>query len=204
MAAIYDRQFTKCEAAGLSEWRRALLEDLTGTVVEIGAGTGLNLAHYPPTVERLVLAEPDRHMRRKLEPKVAAANHPFPVEVVETGVEDLPFADGEVDAVVSTLVLCSVPDPAAALAEVRRVLKPAGRFVYLEHVAAIENPKRLKWQRRLEPVNKLVAGNCHLTRRTEQAILEAGFETVEERRESMHKAPPFIRITVRGEAVKPA
>jgi len=202
MAAVYDRMLTKCEVAGLAGWRRDLLAPLTGTVAEIGAGTGLNLRHYPATVERLVLVEPDPHMRRRLVPKVAEAGHAFPVEVVDSGAERLPFTDGEVDVVVSTLVLCSVPDHRAALAEAHRVLRPGGRLAYLEHVAAVENPKRHTWQRRLEPVQKLVAGNCHLTRTTDQDILAAGFEPEEERRESMRGAPPMVRVTVRGHARK--
>lgn len=204
MAAWYDRSMAGTEEACLREWRRALLADLSGEVLEIGAGTGLNLDHYPDTVSRLVLAEPDRHMRARLAPRLDARRSGFPVEQAEAGVDPLPFPDAGFDAVVSTLVLCSVPDHDAALSEVHRVLRPGGRFVYLEHVAAYENPKRHGWQRRIEPLWKRVAGNCHLTRRTEQSILDAGFDVVEERRESMRKSPPFVRVTVRGVAVKPS
>ncbi len=202
MAAMYDRTFAKTEALGLSDWRQDLLAGLTGEVLEIGAGTGLNLTHYPDTVGRLVLAEPDPFMRAKLEPKLAEADLRFPVDLVEGGVDPLPFPDGSFDAVVSTLVLCSVPNHEDALAEIHRVLRPGGTFVYLEHVAAVENPKRHKWQRRIEPVWKHLAGNCHLTRTTDQAIPAAGFELTEERRESMRGSPPFVRVTVRGRAVK--
>jgi ubiquinone/menaquinone biosynthesis C-methylase UbiE len=198
MAALYDRTFASMEEAGLRDWRRDLLAGLSGDVLEIGAGTGLNLDHYPETVERLVLVEPDRFMRAKLEEKLDRGR----AEVVDAGAHPLPFEDASFDAVVSTLVLCSVPDPEAALAEVHRVLRPGGRFVYLEHVAAVEQPKRLKWQRRLEPLWKRLAGNCHLTRTTDQAIPAAGFELAEERRESMRKSIPLIRVTVRGHAVK--
>jgi ubiquinone/menaquinone biosynthesis C-methylase UbiE len=204
MAAMYDRVNAKTEALCLGAWRDDLLAGLTGEVLEIGAGTGANLTHYPATIERLVLIEPDRHMRAKLEPKLAAAGLPFPVELVDAGVDPLPFEDASFDAVISTMVLCSVPDQEVALAELHRVLRPGGTFVYLEHVAAVENPKRHKWQRRIEPVWKHVVGNCHLTRTTDQAILAAGFELTEERRESMQGAPPWVRVTVRGQAVKPA
>ena len=183
------------EAAGLADWRRDLLGDLSGEVLEIGAGTGTNLSWYPDAVTRLVITEPDPHMRKRLEPRL-----PGTAELVDAGVDPLPFGDDTFDAVVSTLVLCSVPDPAAALAEIRRVLRPDGRFVYIEHVAAIDRPNRLKWQRRIEPIWKRVVGNCHLTRTTDLTMAEAGFVVDEERRQSLPKAPPWLRPTIRGVA----
>jgi ubiquinone/menaquinone biosynthesis C-methylase UbiE len=200
MAAMYDRTMAKTEDAGLRQWRHDLLSELTGEVLEIGAGTGLNVSHYGPGVARLVLAEPDRFMRPKLQQRAQLTK--VPVEVVDSGVDPLAFPDESFDVVVSTLVLCSVPDVEAALAEIHRVLRPGGRFIYLEHVAAIENPKRHRWQGRIEPFWMRLAGNCHLTRTTDQSIPEAGFELVEARRESMRKAPPWIRITTRGVATK--
>jgi SAM-dependent methyltransferase len=204
MAAWYDRSFAKTEAAGLRDWRAALLADVAGEVLEIGPGTGLNLEHYPATVTRLVLAEPDRFMRAKLAAKVEARPAPFPIEIADAGVDPIPFAAGSFDVVVSTLVLCSVPDHEAALAEIHRVLRPGGCFVFLEHIAAVENPKRHRWQQRIEPLWKRWAGNCHLTRTTDQAIPAAGFELVEARRESIRKMPPWVRVSTRGHAVKPA
>jgi ubiquinone/menaquinone biosynthesis C-methylase UbiE len=201
MASVYDRQMAKTEEAGLRQWRADLLADVTGEVLEIGAGTGLNLAHYPSGVTRLVLAEPDRFMRAKLAERTASSD--LPIEVVDAGVDPLTFGDESFDVVVSTLVLCSVPDEVAALGEIHRVLRPGGRFVHLEHVAAIENPKRHKWQRRIEPVWRRLVGNCHLTRTTDQAITEAGFELDEVRRESMRQSPPWVRVTTRGVAIKP-
>ena len=201
MAAVYDRQMAATEDAGLRQWRADLLADVEGEVLEIGAGTGLNLPHYGSGVTRLVLAEPDRFMRSKLQQRAQLTD--VPVEIVDAGVDPLPFADESFDVAVSTLVLCSVPDERAALDEIHRVLRPGGRFVHLEHVAAVENPKRHKWQRRIEPVWKRVVGNCHLTRTTDQAIPEAGFELVEVRRESMRQSPPWVRVTTRGVARKP-
>ena len=201
MAALYDRSLAKVEDAGLRQWRHDLLSDLTGEVLEIGAGTGLNVSHYGPGVTRLVLAEPDRFMRPKLQQRAQLTK--VPTEVVDSGVDPIAFPDESFDVVVSTLVLCSVPDVEAALAEIHRVLRPGGRFVYLEHVAAIENPKRHRWQGRIEPFWMRLAGNCHLTRTTDQAIPAAGFELVEVRRESMRKAMPWIRVTTRGVATKP-
>jgi ubiquinone/menaquinone biosynthesis C-methylase UbiE len=117
-------------------------------------------------------------------------------------VDALPFDDGAFDAVVSTLVLCSVPDVERALAEVRRVLRPGGKLLFLEHVAADDRPDRLAWQRRLEPLWMRISGNCHLTRRTGEAIRAAGFRVQRETRESMRKALPIVRPSVRGLAVR--
>ena len=203
MAYWYDRMMVTAEDAGLRDWRAGLLGGLAGEVLEIGAGTGLNLAHYPDAVTRLVLTEPDEFMRAKLRPRLDALDAPFPVEVVDAGVDHLPFDDGTFDAVVSTLVLCSVPAVEPALVEIRRVLRPGGRLTYLEHVAAVENPKRHRWQHRLEPVWRRVAGNCHPTRTTDQAIPAAGFELAEARREPMRKMNPLVRTSVRGHALKP-
>jgi ubiquinone/menaquinone biosynthesis C-methylase UbiE len=191
----------KVEDAGLRAWRAELLGDLTGEVLEIGAGTGLNVSHYGPGVTRLVLAEPDGFMRAKLQQRAQISK--LDVEVVDAAVDPLPFADASFDVVVSTLVLCSVPDHEAALAEIHRVLRPGGRFVYLEHIAAVENPKRHKWQRRIEPLWKRCAGDCHLTRTTDQAIPAAGFELVDARRESIPKMTPWLRTSTRGVATKP-
>ncbi len=198
LAAIYDRFMAKTERAALGEWRHALLAPLAGEVLEVGAGTGANLPHYPPAVTRLVLAEPDRHMRRRL---VARARERG-AEVVDAPCEKLPFADASFDAVVSTLVLCSVASLEDALAEMRRVLRPGGKLVFMEHVAAWDRPDRLKWQRRLEPFWKRLAGNCHLTRTTAEAIERAGFTLGEVKRESVRKALPWVRPSVRGVATR--
>jgi ubiquinone/menaquinone biosynthesis C-methylase UbiE len=198
MAATYDRFMARTEAACLSEWRGALLGDLTGDVLELGSGTGVNLAHFGTGVTRLVLTEPDPHMRRLLERRAASSD--LPVEVVDAGAGRLPFPDASFDAVVATLVLCTVPDPAGALREARRVLKPGGQLVFLEHVAAPAGTKRRAWQRRVDPIWKHVAGGCHLTRETEAAIAGAGFALGDVQRESMRKSIPLIRPTVRGVA----
>ena len=193
MAAIYDGMMRGSEAACLGQWRAELLRELSGSVLEVGAGTGATLALYPKAVTRIVMCEPDPHMRRKLE-----AKRPANVEVSEAAIESLPFEKESFDAVVSSLVLCSVRDPQAALAQLRRVLKPGGRLVFLEHVAADGKPNRLKWQRRIEPVWKHLMGNCHLTRRTEAAIEAAGFRIERIHRESMRKALPVCRPSIRG------
>ena len=194
---VYDRMAAPMEEACLGAWRSELLADVGGTVLEIGAGTGANLSHYARAVERLVLAEPDAGMRKKLLRKVDGWGRP--AEVVDVPAERLPFPDGTFDAVVSTLVLCSVRDPQAVLAELRRVLKDDGRLVLIEHVVAgPDTPDRHRWQRRIEPVWKRVAGGCHLTRDTAAALEAAGFDTSGIRRGSIRKAAPVVRPSIRG------
>ena len=203
-AALYDRLVAGSEDACVRDWRADLLGGLSGRVLEIGAGTGLNLPHYSrATVTELVLAEPDPAMRRRLDIKVVAQG--VRATVVDAPAEALPFDDGSFDAVVSTLVLCTVSDQRAAIAEIARVLAPGGRLVFLEHVAAdaATAPEWLRRQRRIEPVWKRVAGGCHLTRATEQAIRDAGFTFEDEpTRESMEHAFTFVRSTVRGAATR--
>ncbi len=199
MAAIYDRFMEASERACLASWRAELLSSAAGEVLEIGAGTGANLPHYPAQLDRLVMAEPDRFMMRKLARRLALRERALRVEPVTASAESLPFADASFDVVVSTLVLCSVADLDRALVELRRVLRPGGRLLFLEHVAAGEDrPDRLTWQRRIEPVWRRVAGNCHLTRVTDRAIERAGFEIEELRRESVRKALPWVRPSIRG------
>jgi len=200
-AALYDRFTRGSEVACLQAWRAELLRDLTGHVLEVGAGTGLNLPFYPPTLARLVLSEPDPHMRNELAKKVRATDIPR-VEVLDASLDDLRLPAESFDAIVGTLVLCSVPRLDHALAEIRRVLKPRGQFVFLEHVAAENRPRRLRWQHRIEPIWKRISGGCHLTRRTAQAIAAAGFTVGRIQRESMRKAWPLVRPTIRGVAVK--
>jgi len=201
IAAVYDRLTEASEVACLQQWRAELLRDLTGHVLEVGAGTGLNVPFYPRALPRLVLSEPDPHMRRKLSEKVQAQNSDR-VELLDASLEGLPLPAEAFDAVVGTLVLCSVPRLDHALAEIHRVLKPRGRFVFLEHVAAEDRPTRLRWQHRVEPFWKRLSGGCHLTRRTADAILAAGFAMADIRRESMRRAWPLVRPTIRGVAVK--
>jgi ubiquinone/menaquinone biosynthesis C-methylase UbiE len=201
MAAVYDRFMRGSEEACLAQWRAELLRDLSGAVLEVGAGTGVTLPHYPKSIARLVLCEPDAHMRRKLQRKVDAQALRN-IEISDASLDSLPFKAGEFDAVVCSLVLCSVPEQPAALAEIARVLKPGGRLVFLEHIAADGRPERLKWQRRIEPVWKHLMGNCHLTRRTEAAIAAAGFKFDRIQRESIRKALPIVRPSIRGIARK--
>jgi SAM-dependent methyltransferase len=199
MSAIYDRFMESSERACRTAWRAELLAGLEGDVLEIGAGTGLNLPHYPRTLSRLVLSEPDPDMRRKLSGKLRAAGVAR-AELSDATVDELGSSAGTFDAIVSTLVLCSVPDLDRALASIRKLLRPGGAFVYLEHVAATDRPDRLRWQRRLEPAWRRIAGNCHLARDTGRAIRDAGFVVDHETRESMRKSLSIVRASIRGVA----
>lgn len=207
-ARCYDRFVAPAEEASFGRWRSDLLDGLTGTVVELGSGTGVNVEHYPDTVDHVTFTEPDPGMRRQLEAKLDRARDagtfgPASAEVRTDRAEALSVPDGSADHVVATLVLCTVKDPAAALAEARRVLRPGGQLVYLEHVAAEDRPDRLRWQRRIDPVWRLVAGGCRLTRTTQHSIEDAGFEVGDVVRESARKTSPLLRTTIRGHAVRP-
>ncbi len=187
------------ESACLRDWRQALLSPLVGDVLEVGAGTGVNLEHYGPEVRRLVLSEPEPDMRARLTERVPRDAR---LEVSDSDAARLRFDAASFDTVVSTLVLCSVSDPKTALAEIHRVLRPGGQLVFIEHVAAEEGTSRLRWQRRVEPVWKWFADGCHLTRRTDRLIEEAGFSVEALTQESMRKALPIVRPSVRGVARK--
>src|SRR5829696_1495795 len=170
-AALYDPMSASMERRWMGGRRRRLLAGARGTVLEIGGGTGANLAHYRD-VDRVVVAEPDPFMRRRLDQKLEDAR--VSVEISAAGAEELPFSDGSFDTVVSTLVLCTVPDQESALDEVRRVLRPGGRLLFIEHVRAGGSAAR--WQDRLGPLWGHLFGGCHLDRDTVTAIEEAGFE----------------------------
>ena len=157
--ALYDRLMASTEEEGLREMRREILSTASGRTIDLGAGTGANLGLYPDSVTELVLAEPDPHMLRKLQPKAEEAG--VEAEVVEAGAERLPFEDSSFDTAVFTLVLCTVPDPAAALAEAARVLKPGGRLLFVEHVRS-EEGGLARWQDRLETAVALLRGRLPL------------------------------------------
>lgn len=171
-ARFYARISPGLDRAGAAKHRDRLLEGATGRAVEVGAGNGLNFAHYPPTVTEVIAVEPEPFLRAKAQD--AAKGAPVPVTVVDGTATSLPLPDASVDVAVASLVLCSVPDPAAALAEIRRVLKPGGELRFYEHVAA-RDPRWARWQRRADPVWTRLAGGCHITRDTQAAIEQAGF-----------------------------
>jgi ubiquinone/menaquinone biosynthesis C-methylase UbiE len=172
-ARFYARVSGPMEQHGMADHRRRLLSGLQGRVLEVGAGNGLNFAHYPDTVAEVIAVEPEAHLRELA--TAAASRAPVPVRVVDGTAERLPAGDGEVDAGVASLVLCSVADQPRALAELRRVIRPGGELRFLEHVRA-DTPALARVQRMLDPVWPLFVGGCHTSRDTLAAIAAAGFE----------------------------
>ena len=156
----------------LGPWRRRVLQRAAGRTLEIGAGTGANLPHYPSGLVSITLSEPNAHMRRRLRKAAEAA--PIELTLDDSPAEALGFPDASFDTVVATLVLCSVRDPAASLSEIRRVLVPGGSLVVLEHVRSAD-PAAAARQDRWERPWGWIAGGCHPNRDTLSAIEEAGF-----------------------------
>jgi len=197
-AAVYDRGLKGTEEAGLQEMRRETLRAARGRTIDLGAGTGANLPLYPDAVTELVLAEPDPHMSKQLRQKLAQSDRS--AELVEAPAEQLPFEDSSFDTAVFTLVLCTVPNPEAALAEAARILKPGGKLLFVEHVRA-NDPGLARWQDRLEKPWRFIGDGCHCNRDT-VASIEASPLTVERvERGRLPKAPPLVRPLARGTAV---
>jgi ubiquinone/menaquinone biosynthesis C-methylase UbiE len=196
-AAGYDRAFDAVERAGLSDMRARLLTGARGRTLELGAGTGLNLRHYPGDGITLVLTEPEEPMARRLERRVHDVRSG--ASVVRASADCLPFGDGSIDTVVSTLVLCTVPDQRAALREIRRVLSAEGTMLFLEHVRS-DDPRVTRRQDRLQPLWVRVGHGCHCNRDTLAAIRRAGFDIEAVEHGHLPNAPAFIRPLIIGRA----
>ena len=198
-ALTYDRQLAKVEQAMLRDLRRDLLAGAAGHVLEIGAGTGANLAHYGPGVESLTITEPEPNMLRRLERR-ASVQAPA-ARILRAPAEDLPFEDGTFDVAVSTLVLCGVSDQPRALRQLRRVLRPGGQLLFIEHVRS-GDPRLARHQDRLNWLNRLVVG-CECNRPTLTTITAAGFVVAEVEDLTMAKAPSFVSPLIVGTATAP-
>ena len=183
--------------AEIGDHRRRLLTGLTGRVLEVGAGNGLNFPHYPATVTEVLAMEPELYLRRLAQ--AAARQAPVPIRVVDGTAEALPADDATFDAVVASLVLCTVADPDQALAEVCRVLRPSGRLRFYEHVRATD-PRLARWQDRLERLWGWLVGGCHPNRDTVAAIGAAGLRLVRLDRFDLPSMPPLARPHVLGVA----
>ena len=172
-ARLYARMSARMDRAGGAELRRTMLDGLTGRVIEVGAGNGRNFAQYPATVAEVIAVEPEPTMRALA--RAAAQTTPVPIRVVAGAVSALPGGDGEYDAAVTSLVLCSVPDQTAALAEIHRVVRPGGWLCFLEHVQA-DAPGLRRVQRVADATLwPRMFGGCHTGRDTLAAISAAGF-----------------------------
>jgi ubiquinone/menaquinone biosynthesis C-methylase UbiE len=181
-----------------AEHRRKALVHARGRVLEIGAGTGFNLPHYPRDMEKLVVTEPVLGMLQRARRRAATSD--LPVTVRQASAEALPFDDSSFDTVVSTLVLCSVDDVDQALAEIHRVLRPGGQLIFVEHVRW-EDPRRARWQDRLERPWTVLADGCHPNRATLERIEAGPFEVVDVERSELPQSPPLVRPLVAGRAL---
>jgi ubiquinone/menaquinone biosynthesis C-methylase UbiE len=198
-AMTYDRQMAKTERAGLRDLRRDLLAAASGQVLEIGGGTGANLPFYGPEVQSLTITEPEAPMMRRLE-RHAREQAPL-ARVLRAPAEDLPFDDGTFDVVVSTLVLCGVSDQPRALRQIRRVLRPGGRLLFLEHVRS-DDARLARRQDRMNWMNRLVVC-CDCNRPTLTSIQRAGFAVGEVEHGTLPKAPSFVSPLIIGSATTP-
>jgi ubiquinone/menaquinone biosynthesis C-methylase UbiE len=201
-ASMYDRALKASEENGLGEMRRALLAQARGRVVEIGAGTGVNLDLYGPEIEDLTLVEPDPHMGAKLRDRLAertTGSEP-PARLCAAPAEAILFPDGTFDTAVATLVLCTVPDPVASIAELARVLKPGGHLLFIEHVRA-DDPSSARWQDRLEKPWRFMADGCYCNRDTEATISASAFQVETLEQGVFPKSLPIVRPLISGNAV---
>lgn len=197
-AWFYEKAAPRADARGIAARRQELLSSARGFVVEIGAGTGLNLRWYPSAVTEVLLTEPDPHMFRRLERALASAEVPARLQLTEA--DRIPVGDSTVDTMVSSLVLCSVPSVGSALAEAARVLKPDGRLLFFEHVRS-ERSRFARMQDLFERPWGWVGGGCHPNRHTVAAIEIAGFKIQSLRR--FDEPGSFLaRPHVIGEAVR--
>lgn len=195
LAPLYDRMSRKSEEAGMGAMRENLLAEANGRVLEIGGGTGVNLRYYDG-LDSLVVTEPEPAMLRRLHDRVRG--EATQAEIVQAPAEDLPFEDESFDTVVSTLVLCGV-DQERSLGEVRRVLRPGGRLLFLEHVRS-DDPALARLQDRMNRLNRFLVG-CECNRATLTAIEAAGFTISRVERTTMPEAPKFVRPAIVGTAV---
>jgi len=204
-AWYYPKLVGASERAGQAETRRRLLAGASGRTLEIGAGSGFNLPHYTEAVTELVVSEPSHHMREHLSERLES--DPPPVgrwELVDAGAESLPFDDASFDTVTGGFIMCSIPDPVAALDEIARVLKPGGRYIFLEHVHAGEGTKLGRLQDLIEVPHRYFAAGCHPNRRTGELIERSPLDIERLERGEMPRSMPSVRPTIFGAAVRPA
>lgn len=199
-ASAYDRFMAAAEKAGMADLRHRVLAPASGHTVEIGAGTGLNIEHYPPAVTELVLTEPSEPMVRKMEAKLP--ENRYGVYVVTGAAESLPFDDESIDTVTGTLVLCTVDHPSRAVEEIARVLRPGGQYLFLEHVRS-DDPKLAAWQDRLHWPWLKFGNGCHCNRDSLATIEASPLAVDHAEHGDMPKNIPIVKPLVWGRAAKP-
>jgi SAM-dependent methyltransferase len=177
--------------------RRRCLEPVGGVVLEIGFGSGLNLPFYPSAVTKVIGVDPSHTAARLARKRITAAT--FPVELIGLSAETLPIADRSVDTIVSTFTLCTIPDPASALREMRRVLKPGGQLHFVEHGRA-DDPGVARWQQRLNGLQQTLFGGCNLNRPISSLVERGGFEIERLENDHLKGAPKFAGFLYRGVA----
>ena len=177
--------------------RRRMLEGARGRVLEIGFGTGLSASHYPAAVERVIAIDSNQGSARFAKTRIEAA--PVPIELRVADGQELPFEDASFDGVVTSLVLCSVPDVARTLAEVRRVLRPRGRYFFFEHGLS-DQPKLRRWQHRMNGLQMLLCGGCHLDRPMRSLIEDSAFRFDQAEDVSLKSAPWLASSAIWGAA----
>lgn len=193
---------SECTLTLLGHLRRDTVVAAHGNVLEIGFGTGRNLRHYPEAVERVTGVDPLHVLRRLTRRRVAAA--PFPVELIQLQTDGrLPFDDEQFDVVAMTWTLCTVADPPAALGEVRRVLRPGGALLFIEHGLS-DRPRLARWQARLTPIQRVVSCGCHFDRRIDALIESAGFTIDRLERFDSRSVPALWAPHYRGAASRPS
>jgi ubiquinone/menaquinone biosynthesis C-methylase UbiE len=200
-AWYYPRLMALSERAGGAALRERVIGQASGRTLEIGAGSGYNLPHYPPAVTELVVTEPSPHMLRLLHEQLAS--DPPAVgrwELVQTGAEVLPFADATFDTVTGGYVHCSIPRPELAIAEIARVLKPGGQYLFIEHVRARPGSLLGRLQDIIEPVHVYVAAGCHPNRRTEQLLDDSQLSVEWIEHATLPRSSPSVRPLILGAA----
>jgi ubiquinone/menaquinone biosynthesis C-methylase UbiE len=201
-AWYYPRLLGVAEDAGQRETRHQLIAPRAhGEVLELGAGFGVNLPHYGEQVEELIITEPSPYMLRRLQAGLADSPlRPQRVRLQRVDAQQMPFPDASFDTVVGTFILCTTPDPERVLAEVARVLRPGGRFLFMEHVHAGEKTMLGRLQDAVQLPHRILAGGCHPNRRTERLLENSPLRVVAIERDRQPRAFPTVRPVIRGEA----
>jgi ubiquinone/menaquinone biosynthesis C-methylase UbiE len=194
---MYDGMMARTERDGLSAHREALLANARGDVLEIGGGTGANLGFYGDGVRTVTITEPEQPMVSRLEKKLPETKPD--AKIMQAPAEELPFEDDSFDTAVSTLVLCTVEDQPRALRELRRVLRPGGKLLFIEHVRS-EDERVARWQDRILPIHVRIGHGCRCNRNTLDSVRGAGFEVKELQKDTLKHAPPWVRPLIVGEA----